>query len=79
VEAEGAEPVARRRLRHPAVGAERVALAAVTAALVVLVILPLASLVWSSVTADGRLTLDHFRRALGGRLYRQALWLFGLE
>lgn len=44
------------------------------AALLVLVVLPLASLVWGSVSAEGRLTLDHFREAFGRRLYLQALW-----
>jgi iron(III) transport system permease protein len=44
------------------------------AALLVLVVLPLASLVWGSVSTDGRLTLDHFREAFGRRLYLQALW-----
>jgi iron(III) transport system permease protein len=42
-------------------------------ALVVLVVLPLAFLVWGSVTVDGRPTLEHFREALSGRLYVQAL------
>lgn len=44
------------------------------AALLVLVVLPLASLVWGSVSTDGRLTFDHFREAFGRRLYLQALW-----
>lgn len=43
-------------------------------ALLVLVVLPLASLVWSSVTDQGRLTLANFRAALSHRLYVQALW-----
>ncbi|MGH7265651.1 MAG: ABC transporter permease, partial [Candidatus Rokuibacteriota bacterium] len=43
-------------------------------ALLVLVVLPLLSLVWGAVTADGRPTLEHFRQALGNRLYVQALW-----
>jgi iron(III) transport system permease protein len=43
------------------------------AALLVLVVLPLAFLVWSSVTAEGRITLDNFRAALSQRLYVQAL------
>jgi iron(III) transport system permease protein len=43
-------------------------------ALTVLIVLPLASLVWGSVVADGRPTLEHFREALRGRLYVQALW-----
>jgi iron(III) transport system permease protein len=55
-------------------GVEHVALAAAALALLVLVVLPLASLAWGSVTADGRPTLEHFRRALGSRLYLQALW-----
>jgi iron(III) transport system permease protein len=56
------------------VRAEHLVLAAAVLALLVLVVGPLASLVWGSVTADGRPTLDHFRRALGNRLYVQALW-----
>jgi iron(III) transport system permease protein len=36
-------------------------------------VLPLAFLVWGSVTADGRPTLAHFREALGSRLYVQAV------
>jgi len=44
-----------------------------TLALVVLVVLPLAFLLWGSVSADGRPTLAHFREALGSRLYVQAL------
>ncbi len=59
----------RTRLR-----AEQVVLLGAGAALLVLVVLPLASLVWGSVTADGRPTFEHFRRALGSRLYLQALW-----
>ncbi len=48
---------------------EHVVLAAAGAALVVLVVLPLAFLLWGSLSADGRLSLDHFREALGSRLY----------
>ena len=40
---------------------------------VMAVVLPLTFLVWGSLTADGRLTLGHFREALGSRLYVQAL------
>ncbi len=65
-----APPVVPRR----SLGVEHVALAAAALALLVLVVLPLASLAWGSVTADGRPTLEHFRRALGSRLYLQALW-----
>ena len=42
-------------------------------ALLVLVVLPLAVLVWGSMTTEGRLTLEHFREALSSRLYVQAL------
>lgn len=55
-------------------GWEPVLMAGASLALLVLVALPLASLVWGSVTAEGRLTLEHFRHALGNRLYLQALW-----
>jgi len=43
-------------------------------ALLVLVVLPLAFLAWSSVTDEGRVTLGNFRAALSQRLYVQALW-----
>ncbi len=55
------------------VGLEHLVTAAAAAALVVLVVLPLASLLWSSVTADGHLMLEHFRRALGTRMCVGAL------
>ena len=42
-------------------------------ALAVLVVLPLAFLVWGSVNTDGHLTLAHFRDAVSSRLYTQAL------
>ena len=42
-------------------------------ALAVLVVLPLAFLVWGSVSDDGRPTLEHFREALSNRLYVTAL------
>jgi iron(III) transport system permease protein len=42
-------------------------------ALLVLVVLPLAFLVWGSMTTDGRITFEHFREALSSRLYVQAL------
>jgi iron(III) transport system permease protein len=51
-----------------------VVLAVAAVALLVLVVLPLASLVWGSVSDEGGLTLQHFREALGRRLYLQALW-----
>jgi iron(III) transport system permease protein len=55
------------------VRAEHIVMAGVVVAMLVLVVLPLASLVWGSVSADGRLTLAHFREALVSRLYVQAL------
>jgi iron(III) transport system permease protein len=51
-----------------------VVLAVAAVALLVLVVLPLASLVLGSVSDEGGLTLQHFREALGRRLYLQALW-----
>ena len=38
-----------------------------------LVVLPLAFLLWGSISADGRPSLEHFREALSSRLYVQAL------
>ncbi len=60
--------------RRAGVRAEPAVLVAAAAALLVLVVLPVGALLWSSVTADGRLTLEHFRRVLGSRLYVTALW-----
>ncbi len=54
-------------------GVEHAVMAAAMLALVVLVVLPLTSLVWGSVTDKGRLTLEHFRSAFSTRLYYQAL------
>src|SRR5688500_6249882 len=59
-------------IRSP-VRAERVVMAGSALALLVLVVLPLAFLVWGSMTADGRLTFEHFREAVSSRLYVQAL------
>jgi iron(III) transport system permease protein len=53
--------------------AEHLAMAGALLAIVVLVVLPLAFLLWGSVIADGRPTLGHFREALGSRLYVVAL------
>jgi ABC-type Fe3+ transport system permease subunit len=55
------------------VRAEHVAITVAAVALVVLVVLPLASLFLASVTDEGRLSLGHFREALSRRLYVQAL------
>lgn len=49
-------------------------LAVAAAAVLVLIVLPLLSLVWGSLTADGRFTLEHFGEAPGRCLYLQALW-----
>ena len=57
----------------PPVRIEHGVLAVAAVILTVLIVLPLASLVWGSVIADGRPTLEHFREALSGRLYVQAL------
>lgn len=54
-------------------GLEHVVMGGALLALLVLVVLPLTSLVWGSVTDEGRLTLDHFRQAFSNRLYYQAL------
>jgi len=58
---------------RPTLRVEHVVLAVAASALAFLVVLPLASLLWGSVSTDGRPTLDHFREALGSRLYVQAL------
>ena len=52
---------------------EHAVMAVAVAALLLLVVLPLAFLLWGSLSADGRPTLRHFREALGSRLYVQAL------
>ncbi len=53
--------------------AERVVLVASFVAIAVLVVLPLAFLLWGSLIDEGHPTLAHFREALGNRLYVQAL------
>jgi iron(III) transport system permease protein len=53
-------------------GLEHLAMGGAVLALAVLVVLPLLSLVGGSLTAEGRLTLEHFRSAFGQRLYVQA-------
>jgi hypothetical protein len=62
--AETSHVVPRRTVR-----ADHVVMAVAAAALLVLVVLPLASLAWGSVSEDGRPTLAHFREALSSRLY----------
>ena len=53
--------------------AERVVMVAAMVALAILVVLPLAFLVWGSLLGEGRLTLEHFGEALSNRLYVTAL------
>ena len=53
--------------------AEHVVLTCSALSLLLLVVLPIAFLMWGSVTADGTLTTAHFRDAFGTRLYVQAL------
>lgn len=65
--------VARTAAPASVLRAEHLVMAGAVAALAVLVILPLASLVWGSVSEDGALTLAHFREALANRLYLTAL------
>ncbi len=62
-----------RRADRRHVRVEHVVMAISVLALVVLVVLPLASMVWGSVSEAGRPTLAHFREALGSRLYVQAM------
>jgi iron(III) transport system permease protein len=52
---------------------EHVVMAAAVVALIVLVILPLASLLFGSVRGENGLSLDHFAEVFSGRLYLQAL------
>jgi iron(III) transport system permease protein len=54
-------------------GVEHVAVVAATLALLILVVLPLLSLVWGSISQDGRLTLQFFQQVVSNRLYTQAL------
>jgi len=53
--------------------AEHVVMAGAALALLVLVILPLAFLVWGSVSTGDGVSLEHFRDALSSRLYLTAL------
>ena len=52
---------------------EHAVFAAAALSVGILVVLPLAFLLWGSLTAEGRPTLAHFREALSSRLYVQAL------
>jgi iron(III) transport system permease protein len=61
------------RAAAPRITLEHVVTGAAIAALVVLIVLPLASLVAGSVTDEGRLSADNFARVAERRLYYQAL------
>ena len=54
-------------------GIEHVVMGATVLALLVLVLLPVASLLWGSIRDEDGFTLEHFRKAFGNRLYFQAL------
>ncbi|HWP34743.1 MAG TPA: iron ABC transporter permease [Thermodesulfobacteriota bacterium] len=56
-------------LWRKALRVEHVVLVGTVLVLTVLVVLPIGSLLWGSLTRDGALTLDHFRRALTSPLY----------
>ncbi|MBN8921107.1 MAG: hypothetical protein J0H62_10690, partial [Rhizobiales bacterium] len=58
----------RRRLRL-----EHVVMGAAVAALVVLVVLPIASLILGSLLSNGGVSFDYFGEVLSGRLYLSAL------
>jgi iron(III) transport system permease protein len=55
------------------IGLEPIVTGAAVAALVVLIVLPLAFLLWGSIANDSGFTLGYFVRALSQRLYLQAL------
>jgi iron(III) transport system permease protein len=64
----------RARPRGAPLRLEHVVMAAAVAALIVLVVLPLAFLVMGSVAGDAGFSLDNFARAMQRRLYYQALF-----
>ncbi|HVX91660.1 MAG TPA: iron ABC transporter permease [Xanthobacteraceae bacterium] len=57
-----------------ALGFDRVVMGTAVLAIIVLVVMPVGSLILGSVRSDDGLGLGHFREALSGRLYLQALW-----
>src|SRR5258708_23391579 len=61
------------RRRGASLRLEHVVMGAAVAALIVLVVLPLAFLVVGSVAGEGGLSIDNFVRAMQRRLYYQAL------
>jgi len=60
-------------LGAPRLRVEHLVTGAAVAALVVLIVLPLMSLMWGSIAGDAGFSLDYFERAVTGRLYFQAL------
>lgn len=54
-------------------GIEQIVAAGAIASLIILVVLPLASLLWGSVTVEGRFSFANFSRAFSERLFYQAL------
>ncbi len=61
------------RLGAPRLRLEHLVTGGAIAALVVLIVLPLMSLLWGSIAGEGGLTLGYFVRAVSSRLYLQAL------
>ncbi|HVY59095.1 MAG TPA: iron ABC transporter permease [Xanthobacteraceae bacterium] len=59
------------RFRFPL---DRVVMTGAVLAIIVLVVMPVSSLIVGSVRSDDGFGLGHFREALSGRLYLQALW-----
>lgn len=71
--------MARGQWRFPArlrtfFGLERIVIGGAIGALAILMVLPLSSLLISSVRGEDGWTLEHFTEALSGRLYLQALY-----
>jgi iron(III) transport system permease protein len=66
-------PAAATRPERPSLRLEHVVMAAAVAALIVLVVLPLGSLVLGSIRGDEGISLENFARAVQRRLYYQAL------
>src|SRR5262245_35813742 len=61
-----------RQSRSP-IGLDRIIMGGAVVSLIILVVLPIGSLLLGSVWGEHGLTIDHFRDALSGRLYVQAV------
>ena len=68
-----AESLSLARPRRARINLEYWVAGAAIAAVTILIVLPLLSLLWGSVAAQGGLTLGYFARVLSNRLYYQAL------